>query len=93
MKENLLNRKTYKAIKKYDRQEMERFVATVYSEGFQDGAESAEGADFKIKLVQLLRDTKGVGPKTTEKILDTLKIWEELNEEVKNLAVLNKEEE
>ncbi len=73
MKENLINRKTYKAVKKMDRQEMERFLATIYSEGFKDGAESAEGADFKIQLVEVLNNTKGIGPKLFDRILKTAK--------------------
>lgn len=52
---------------------MENFLAKVYVQGYEDGKEEAEMADFKIKLVQLLKKTKGVGPKTTEKILQTLK--------------------
>lgn len=72
----IFNRKLYKKIKRMDRQEMENFLATIYSEGFKDGAESAEGADFKIKLVQVLQNTKGVGEKTTNKILETLKKME-----------------
>ncbi len=54
MEKNVINRKMYKDIKKYDRQEMERFLATLYKEGFQDGAKSGDNADFKIKLVQVL---------------------------------------
>ena len=69
----LLTRKQYKEIKKMDRQQMENFLAKIYSQGYEDGKEAAEMADFKIKLVQLLEKTKGVGPKTIEKILQTLK--------------------
>lgn len=73
MKENLLNRKIYKDIKKYDREQMEEYLRLVYKEGFRDGAESANNADFKIKLVQVLNKTKGIGPKTIDKVLQTLK--------------------
>lgn len=73
MQKELLNRKTYKLVKKMDRQQMEEFLATVYSEGFQDGAESAEGADFKINLVEILNKTKGVGIKTFDNIMQTAK--------------------
>lgn len=69
----LITRKQYKEIKKMDRQQMEDFLAKVYVQGYEDGKEAAEMADFKIKLVQLLEKTKGVGPKITEKILQTLK--------------------
>lgn len=73
LKMKLITRKQYKAVKKMDRQEMENFLAKVYVQGYEDGKEAAEMADFKIKLVQLLKKTKGVGPKTTEKILQTLR--------------------
>lgn len=69
----LITRKQYKEIKKMDKQQMEKFLTKVYVHGYEDGKEEAEMADFKIKLVQLLEKTKGVGPKTTEKILQTLK--------------------
>lgn len=69
----LVTRKLYKEIKKMDRQQIENFLAKVYVQGYEDGKEAAEMADFKIKLVQLLEKTKGVGPKITEKILQTLK--------------------
>lgn len=73
MKENLINRKTYKAVKKMDRQEMERFLATIYSEGFQDGIKAGNKADFKIQLVEVLNNTKGIGPKLFDRILETAK--------------------
>lgn len=73
MKENLLNRKIYKDIKKYDREQMEEYLRLVYKEGFRDGVESGNNADFKIKLVQVLNKTKGIGPKTIDKVLQTLK--------------------
>ena len=76
MKENLINRKQYKAVKKMDRQQMETFLAEIYHQGFQDGARTSKQADFKIKLVQVLQNTKGVGEKTIEKVLDTLKEME-----------------
>lgn len=77
MEKNLLNRKTYKAIKKYDRQQMEDFFKTIYEEGFKDGfkegAKAAPAIDLKIELVRLLENVKGIGPKTKGKILSTLK--------------------
>ena len=73
MKENLINRKAYKAVKKMDRQEMETFLANIYHEGFQDGVESGDNADFRIQLVKILNKTKGVGPKTFDSIMDTVK--------------------
>lgn len=73
MDKKLINRKTYKAIKKMDRQEMEAFLAEVYNQGFQDGVDAGNKADFKIMLVQVLEKTKGVGPKTFDRIMETVK--------------------
>lgn len=73
MKEDLINRKIYKKVKKMDRQEMEAFLADIYHRGYQDGAESANNADFKIKLVEVLKKTKGVGPKMFDRIMQTVK--------------------
>lgn len=61
-----------------DKQEMETFLSRIYHQGFQDGAEAGNNADFKIQLVKILESTKGVGPKTFDKIMETVKemgIW------------------
>ena len=55
---------------------MEIFLTNIYKDGFQDGANAGDNADFKIKLVQVLQNTKGVGEKTIEKVLGTLKEME-----------------
>lgn len=73
MKENLLNRKTYKNIKRMDRQEMEAFLARIYHQGYQDGVKDGNKADFKMQLVKVLENTKGVGPKTFDRIMKTVK--------------------
>lgn len=75
-KKQLLNRKMYKSIKKYDRQEMERFCKSIYSQGFNDGVEDGNNADFKIKLVEILNNTKGVGIKTFDNIMQVAKEME-----------------
>lgn len=73
MKENLLNRKTYKEIKKYDREQMENFLRTVYTEGFRDGVDAGEKTDFRIKLAQVLRNTKGIGTTLYNRIMENAK--------------------
>ena len=73
MEKKLINRKTYKAVKKMDRQEMEVFLADIYKTGFEDGVDAGNKADFKIMLVQVLEKTKGVGPKTFDRIMETVK--------------------
>lgn len=73
MEKNLLNKETYKAVKRMNREEMKERFEEIYKLGFRDGAESGNSADFKIKLVQVLNKTKGIGPKTIDKVLQTLK--------------------
>jgi hypothetical protein len=73
LKENLINRKQYKAVKKMDRQEMEVFLADIYKTGFEDGVDAGNKADFKIQLVEVLNNTKGIGPKLFDRILETAK--------------------
>lgn len=73
MQKDLINRKIYKKVKKMDRQEMEAFLADIYHQGFQDGVEAGDNADFKIKLVEVLKKTKGIGPKLFDRIMQTVK--------------------
>lgn len=73
MKENLLNRKTYKEIKKYDREQMENFLRTIYTEGFRDGVDVGDRTDFRIKLSQVLNNTKGIGPTFYNRIMENAK--------------------
>ena len=73
MKENLLNRKIYKEIKKYDREQMENFLRTVYTEGFRDGVDAGDRTDFRIKLSQVLNNTKGIGPTLYSRIMENAK--------------------
>ena len=56
-----------------DRQEMEAFLAEIYHQGYQDGVKDGNNADFKIKLAEVLNNTKGIGPKLFERIMATVK--------------------
>jgi len=82
----LLTRKLYKEIKKMDRQEMEEaikgFYFRGYSEGFKDGAETAQKVDLEISLVEFLGSTSipGIGEKTKEKIINALRERRKSNE-------------
>ena len=73
---NLINRKTYKEIKKMDRQDMELFLAKVYKNGFKDGTAAGDMADFKIRLSQTLNKTKGIGIVLYDRIMQTAKEME-----------------
>lgn len=72
----IFNRKLYKKIKKMDRQEMEDFITNIYHLGFKDGVEAGSNADFKIKLAEVLKKTKGIGPKLFERIIESAKEME-----------------
>lgn len=76
----VLNRKVYKDIKKFDREQMDNFFRNVYEEGFHEGfkngVDAAEVVEFEIKLVEILKSTKNVGPKTISNVLETLRMKE-----------------
>lgn len=67
--ENLINRKTYKEVKKMNRQKMEQFIVGIYSDGFNDGADAGGKVDFRIKLSEVLNTTKGIGPTLYDRIM------------------------
>lgn len=67
----LINRVTYKNIKKYDHQQMEEFLTDVYKNGYQDGRESVPGIELE-DVKTALRGTKGIGPVVWERIKERL---------------------
>ena len=69
----MINRKMYKDIKKYDRQQMENFLKNIYSEGFRDGAETGDKIDFRIRLSEVLNKTKGIGATLYDRIMENAK--------------------
>lgn len=72
----MINRKTYKAVKKMDRQEMEDFLKNIYRTGFKEGSEVGDNTDFKIKLSKILENTKGVGVTIYKRVMETVKEME-----------------
>jgi hypothetical protein len=48
-------------------------LAEIYHQGFQDGVVAGDSTDFKIKLAEVLNNTKGIGPKLFERIMATVK--------------------
>ena len=76
-KENILNRKIYKDIKKYDRQQMEAFVESIYTSGFNDGVEKYEKLDKRKdidfnKLRENIGAIKGIGEKKLDDIMKAI---------------------
>lgn len=76
MKENIINRKTYKRIKKMDRQEMEKFLQDMHKDAFDAGARSANNVDFRIWLSRLLKEVPGVGITIYNRIMTKAKEME-----------------
>ena len=68
-----LDRTLYKKIKRMNREEMRQMLETQFSLGFNAGAESSNNADFRIRLSQVLENTKGIGPKLYDRIMETEK--------------------
>lgn len=67
VKTYLINRDKYKAIKKFDHQQMENFCADIYKSGYQDGRDSVPGVDLSA-VYEAIGATKGIGPKKLEEI-------------------------
>lgn len=56
-----MNRQQQRKTYKLTWQEIDKLIKDNYKKGFQDGVEVGNDADFKIRLVQVLSETKGVG--------------------------------
>lgn len=74
MKAFILNRKTYKDLKKKDHQQMNDFLTRLYKEGFKDGLESAS-IDYEV-LKEVLLSVKGIGLVKAEAVINKLKEME-----------------
>lgn len=54
-------RAVYKAVKKYDHAEFDRFCTDLYMNGYQDGKNSVKGMDISV-VMDVISGVKGVGP-------------------------------
>ena len=68
-----VNKKDLIRIKKYNVKQMNNYCSSIYRSGVHDGVEASTKADVKILLHQILKNTKGIGPVLTERILSNLK--------------------
>ena len=75
--EDMINRKMYKEIKKYDRHQMEAFAESIYTSGFNDGCNAYEKTmkskelDFD-KLRDNIGGIKGIGAKKLDDIMKAI---------------------
>lgn len=65
----LINRDTYKEIKKYDHQQMCEFLTKVYQNGYKDGRDSGIAIE---DVLATMKQVKGVGPATLKKLSDAM---------------------
>lgn len=68
-------RAIYKKIKKFDQQDMKDFLDSVWLQGYNKGndRENIEFLENIQNLDKVLKDTKGVGPKLYNAIMDNYK--------------------
>lgn len=63
----LINRALYKAIKKYDHQQMEHFAQDLYLSGYDAGRKSVPGVDLTA-IMEAVATTSGIGSVKLEAI-------------------------
>ena len=66
-----VTRATYKSVKKYDRKQFSDFCQIIYGYGYEDGRASVPGVDIEA-IYQAIDNTKGIGPKTSEKLKEAI---------------------
>lgn len=67
----MINRSTYKNIKKYDHQQMEGYLTDVYKSGYHDGMESVPGVELD-DVMEALHGVKGIGPVVWKRIAERM---------------------
>lgn len=67
-KRTILNRKLYKNIKKYDREQMESYLVNLYMEGYEYDRNDVPGVDISV-IKEIVMNVKGVGEKRAEEIV------------------------
>ena len=71
MKEVNITRKMYKDIKRYDHNQMNKFLTNYYVNGFNDGLNSAN-IDYDV-LKEVLLSVKGIGQVKADEVISKLK--------------------
>nr|DAT17800.1 MAG TPA: 5'-3' exonuclease [Caudoviricetes sp.] len=70
-KDIVINRKEYERIKRYDHNQMNNYVKSIYKSGFEDGKAAVPGIDIKY-IADIVRGVKGVGEKRAADIVKAL---------------------
>lgn len=79
-----ITREIYKNVKKFDRQQFERFCTEIYKCGFEDGKESAESKSMDLdNIYKAILGTKGIGEKKMAEIKANIEKMIGVNEDDK----------
>nr|DAF51623.1 MAG TPA: 5'-3' exonuclease [Phage sp. ctgh419]DAS98455.1 MAG TPA: 5'-3' exonuclease [Caudoviricetes sp.] len=70
-KDIVVNRKEYERIKRYDHNQMNNYVKSIYKSGFEDGKAAVPGIDIQY-IVDIVKSVKGVGEKRAAEIVKAL---------------------
>ena len=69
LKDSLLTRDKFRALKSFDKKQMERYIASIYRSGFEDGYKASEEKPSEERniewpdILQRIAEVKGVGEK------------------------------
>nr|DAI01593.1 MAG TPA: hypothetical protein [Caudoviricetes sp.] len=67
----VINRKEYEKIKRFDHNQMNKYLMEIYKSGFKDGVASVPGVDL-YGIEKILIDIKGLGAKRVADIVAAL---------------------
>lgn len=70
-KDIVINRKEYERIKRYDHNQMNNYVKSIYKSGFEDGKAAVPGIDIQY-IADIVKSVKGVGEKRAVEIVKAL---------------------
>ena len=72
-KDIVINRKEYERIKRYDHNQMNNYVKSIYKSGFEDGKAAVPGIDIQY-IADIVRGVKCVGEKRAAEIVKALEV-------------------
>lgn len=72
MKKVVLTRKQYKDIKRYDHNDMNVFMASMYASGYADGKNDAPNGPGIEEIRNAIASTKGIGESKLSAIMENI---------------------
>lgn len=72
-KDIVINRKEYERIKRFDHNQMNNYVKSIYMSGFEDGKAAVPGIDIQY-IADIVKSVKGVGEKRAAEIVKALEV-------------------